>query len=283
MSLLDRGSAAHLLHDLMDDLLDGQDPALITQATLAFAGIGRARERAALGQILAGTRLQNFSLMTDADIQYEAVFGKGRGMLLSAGTGSICLVKDPRGALRQFGGRGYLLGDEGSGYHMGNLAIRTALEHLSEGLRESDLTRQILSFYGLQDREELISFVYSTRHPQRMIASCAMIVMKAAENGFPDAREIVDQAAEKLELLFRRGAKLFGNGEEVPLCLSGGVLKGQSPLRRNLENRLKRVPHPIRPVPQELNSAAAAVIHAIESSGEKVSSALKERLLLVNI
>ena len=283
MALLDRGTAAQMIHDLVDDLLDGEDPAKIACATMAFAGIGREREKNLLFQITRGAGIEQFNLMTDGQIQYYAAFGEEPGVLLSAGTGSICLLKTADGPLEQLGGKGYLLGDEGSGYYIGNLAIRNALEEKHQDRGFSELTRQILAFYAIVDPDDLISLIYTARFPQRLIASCTRTVMKNAASGSTIALEILEKAAEHLLQLFNRAAQHFDKSQSIPLCLTGGVLNGRSPLRDLLEKRLVEKYAHLDLVTPKINAAAAAVMHAIQESGTTISKELKERLSLVQL
>ena len=64
-------------------------------------------------EIIKSAGIENFSLMTDAEILNYAVFGDEPGILLASGTGSICVFKDQQNRYQQIGGWGYLLGDEG--------------------------------------------------------------------------------------------------------------------------------------------------------------------------
>jgi len=57
--------------------------------------------------------------MSDVELAYEQVLGKGPGVLVLAGTGSIALARDGRGRLRRAGGLGPVKGDEGSAYWIG--------------------------------------------------------------------------------------------------------------------------------------------------------------------
>ncbi|MFQ5584953.1 MAG: BadF/BadG/BcrA/BcrD ATPase family protein, partial [Calditrichia bacterium] len=198
VSLLDRGSVAQLIRNLIKGLLKGEPVEKIHKAVFAFAGVGRPEEKSIVKEIIKGSGIKNFSLMTDAELLYYSIFGEKRGMLLSSGTGSICLVRNGKNRLKQVGGRGYLLGDEGSGFDIGNKAIRAAVHDQEMGKPISVLTRELLSFFGLNEPGELITIMYSSKNPARLTASCAKLVCEEAEKHEPNALKIVDAAARAL-------------------------------------------------------------------------------------
>ena len=60
-------------------------------------------------------------------------FDGGPGIVVIAGTGSTALGRAADGALCRVGGHGYLLGDEGSGYWIGNQARTPARSRSADG------------------------------------------------------------------------------------------------------------------------------------------------------
>ncbi|KAI6009854.1 hypothetical protein EDC04DRAFT_846149 [Pisolithus marmoratus] len=92
-----------------------------------------------------------------------------------AGTGScvVSFTRDPSGelvALARTGGWGWLLGDEGSGFHVGREAIRQIMSDVSRtslGMslsRKSTLKHKILSHFGIKSEQaaaELLTIVHT--------------------------------------------------------------------------------------------------------------------------
>jgi N-acetylglucosamine kinase len=65
---------------------------------------------------------------TDLDLTLEGA-GTKAAIVLIAGTGSAAIGRDAKGKTERVGGHGYLLGDEGSAYHVGQRSVREALRH----------------------------------------------------------------------------------------------------------------------------------------------------------
>ncbi|MBU1653012.1 hypothetical protein KKA00_12375, partial [bacterium] len=71
--------------------------------------------------------IENVHVISDALAALWGAFQGKPGLLLIAGTGSICLGLDEQGETARAGGFGRVVGDEGSGYWISVSAIRKAL------------------------------------------------------------------------------------------------------------------------------------------------------------
>ena len=99
-----------------------------------FAGISggglaanREKVRALFARLLPNARVRENA--SDAVNALSAGIGRGDGVIAIAGTGSSVFAR-AKGEMRQVGGWGYLLGDEGSGFDLGRRALRAALYDL---------------------------------------------------------------------------------------------------------------------------------------------------------
>ena len=90
------------------------------------AGVGASDNRALVMQAFTqlGFREEAIHLVSDGALALEMI--PEEGVVLIAGTGSICLGRS-HGAKLRAGGLGRILGDEGSGYRIGLEAVRRAL------------------------------------------------------------------------------------------------------------------------------------------------------------
>lgn len=160
----------------------------------------------AVGALASGTRTNN-------------------GIVLIAGTGSIAyFVTDGLEKPLRVGGWGYLFGDEGSGYDIGNQAIRMIIRSFDgRDHKKEAFTKYILEKLGLDRSDQLVTFIYEDPYPRQLIASVAKHVLFLAEQGEENAKEIVQNAINSLvELVF----SIFQNDEEsraFPLVISGGL------------------------------------------------------------
>jgi N-acetylglucosamine kinase-like BadF-type ATPase len=168
----------------------------------------------------AGRVLQAFQLLfPQADIQVQGdilgaargLWGQERGIALVLGTGSnVCLV-DGGEILRNTGGLGYVLGDEGSGADLGKRLLSAFLN----GLLPEDLRQQLTHAYTL-DRGTVLDQVYRQPFANRYLASFAPFLHQNAAHPFVQAL-----VAERFQALFRHN--LIPLGAQAPLGCVGSV------------------------------------------------------------
>ncbi|MEX0968349.1 MAG: BadF/BadG/BcrA/BcrD ATPase family protein [Bacteroidia bacterium] len=93
------------------------------------------------------------------------------GIVCILGTGSNSCHYDGHEIVEQHGGLGYILGDEGSGQHIGNKFLRRLLN--------KDLPATIISKFNTEfqmSKDEILQRVYGHSHPNRFIASFAPFI-----------------------------------------------------------------------------------------------------------
>jgi N-acetylglucosamine kinase-like BadF-type ATPase len=139
----------------------------------------------------------------DAWCALQAGAGSLDGIVIIAGTGSICCGSGPTRQTVRCGGWGVLLGDEGSGYWIG----RNALNHLcriKDGRLEEDTQlMNILHELNLSSPAELIGWI-DRQDPgglRRQVASLAPAIIKLSANGDPLSNGIVMEAVQELYLM----------------------------------------------------------------------------------
>lgn len=280
IALLDRGSTAHLIRNILRSLLAGEKTDRILRATFGFAGAGRHEEKEMVSALIRAAGIQNFTVMTDAEILHYAIFGEHRGILISAGTGSICVLRNKQSKFQQIGGWGYLLGDEGSGFYIGNRAIKQALLEIVAGSKPSTLTNELLSFYGLEKPENLITITYSSISPPKLVASCAKLVCELAEQGEVNAKKIVEDATTALLNLASLAIKQY-QGEKpsvYKIALAGSILKESSIVNRLFRERASEKGFHFEYARQELAPSAAGVLYSIKMDGKTAPPSLVENL-----
>lgn len=92
----------------------------LTPDSLAVAsrGVWSSKERADLKYALQGLA-PRLTVLSDVEAAWLAAFGKGSGIVVISGTGSIAYGRNRKGHAARAGGLGPDIGDEGSGYWMG--------------------------------------------------------------------------------------------------------------------------------------------------------------------
>lgn len=278
IAVLDRGSTAHLLRTLIAGLSIQHETDQIQHATFAFAGAGRPNEKQVVCELISALGINEFAVMTDAEILYYSIFEDQQGILVHSGTGSFCMVRNAEGRLIQLGGRGYLLGDEGSGFDIGRMAIQNALYDDSLGKSQSILTKELLAFYGIQTPGEFISIIYSSNNPPNLFASCAALVCDLAEAGNKDALQIIEKASSTLIDVAIEAVGLLAPAASYDIALTGGVIARPSILQKQFRQKAdeKNIRFQFRE--QEFPPAAAALLHSLKMHERSPGPEFTERL-----
>ena len=116
-----------VLHEVMEQALATADRSAAA-ICLGIAGVDRAEDAAIIRGIMR--RIGNKApvlVVNDALIALEAGAGDGPGIVVIAGTGSICYGRNERGQAARAGGWGYILADEGSGWWIGQRAMQAVM------------------------------------------------------------------------------------------------------------------------------------------------------------
>lgn len=205
------------------------------------AGAGRENERVELERALRSERIVNRVVVTtDIEIALAAAFGKGSGIVVSAGTGSIAIGRDAAGTLHRRGGYGWQMGDEGSGYAIGRAGL-SALSRAADGRGpRTSLSTKLLAAARLATFEELISWAVNANTSQ--VSALAPAVLEAAAEGDVVAQGIVDYAARELCQLARSLLPQFSEEGQIQVALAGGILNVDRPLRTLINQRLAEEP-----------------------------------------
>jgi N-acetylglucosamine kinase-like BadF-type ATPase len=179
-------------------------------AAICVGATGAARPEIAetirkiVAELIPGNSAAKIEVVADTIIALEAAFGLGPGVIVIAGTGSIAYGRDFVGHTARAGGWGFAISDEGSGYWIGRRAISAILRAHDQGGestkedqgRETTLTALVLRAWKLRTIDELVTPANATPPPE--FARLFPIVLRAADEGDPLAREILDDAGSKL-------------------------------------------------------------------------------------
>lgn len=133
----------------------------------------------------------------DAHIAWLYATRDNEGVLVIAGTGSIA-YSAYRGERVIAGDRGWLLGDEGSGFWVAHKALRRLLKALDGRSSHNCLTRGLQIRLGVSSPDELMYWFYLTRSNVENIAAVARHVIDVAEEGCVEAKKLLEKGARLL-------------------------------------------------------------------------------------
>lgn len=240
------------LRDLFGLLLQGHAglATAITAVHLGLAGGGLESNRPRYRQFLQDLfpLVRHISNGSDAISALNAGLRTGDGMVLIAGTGSAVFVRSG-GEIRQVGGWGHLLSDEGSGYDIGRMGLRRVLQALDGRMPPTRMTGMMHQSIG-QPVDKAIPEIYSGG--KRFISGMAPLVFRAADEGDEAALDILKESARQLALLLIAGSAFLTNAPFL-VVLSGGLWAANDNLLerlvfRQLDDRFKAIRPQLPPV-----------------------------------
>ena len=208
-----------LAEDLTDEAIAG-----------IAAGIAGAREpslRDMIARSLCAKIRTERAVVTD-DL-HPILYANARGqaaVLVIAGTGSSVLAQAADGHTAIIGGRGRLLGDEGSAYHIAAAALRAA-SYAIDGLGpDSRLVTALPHAAGVNSFGELVS--WSASASKQQVAALAPCVDALAMDGDAVAGACIVEQAERLAAQTAAAKRRLALPETARCFLHGGVFRHSS-------------------------------------------------------
>lgn len=215
--------------------------ATVAAAALGLAGVDR---NEGLDVIRGWSDLvqlaDKLTIANDATLLFAAGTPEGWGLAVIAGTGSIAFTLDKQGKDARAGGWGYMLGDEGSAFRMGLLALRAACR-AADGVGEpTSLLTTFLEKLGSTEARDFIPAVYRGSWDKALIAGLAPLVLKAAASGDKVATRIFEDEARELAKT-AAGAVAAGDlpRDGLPIALTGGLVVESDTYRERFLSELR--------------------------------------------
>jgi N-acetylglucosamine kinase-like BadF-type ATPase len=176
-----------------------QQNAVPAAICLGIAGVDRPEDATVVRGIMSRIGYKaRILVVNDALIALQAGIGAAAGIVIVAGTGSIAYGCDFQARAARAGGWGYVLGDEGSGYWIGRLALRAIVREADGRGQPTTLTPRVLAHFGVARPGELFQTVYRQDFKPAAVAALAIHVQHARDEGDAVAIAILDRGAKEL-------------------------------------------------------------------------------------
>ena len=171
----------------------------IVAATLGLAGVRRYDIRGRVRDSFLGRfGVNRLIVTTDAEIAlYGTTLGKA-GLVVIAGTGSICLGMDSDGKRAMAGGWGPIAGDEGGGRGIAGEALHRIAKASDGRGPQTALSDLAADYFRASNVENLIGAIYAPTMDNSRIAGFSRFVTEAARAGDAVALAIISEAGEEL-------------------------------------------------------------------------------------
>jgi len=219
----------------------------VSAITLGLAGCDRAEEKARWT-----LRVQKLCPNAKVSVHNDGIValasctrGETLGIVLIAGTGTICIGMDKKGHAERCQGWGPLLGDLGSGYDVGMSVLRAVLNAYDGIGPETLLTQRLLDHLSMKCVTDLVEWVYKDENREwKQIASLSPLVEQCARQGDRVAIDIIHDTCRHLLRSVSSVLQKFADNEFFPrrqivVGLVGGLLdRDDSMYRPKLEDML---------------------------------------------
>lgn len=245
-----------------------------------LAGAGRPADREAIHSVITQQKVAAaVTVDTDASAALAGAFAGGPGIIVISGTGAICFGKSSANVVYRCGGWGYLLGDEGSGYYIGQQAIMAALKDLDGRGQATSLRAMVESTYGLASIDLIISQIYSGKIDRTEIAGLTPAVFAEYEKGDQVSKRIIDTAGSEIGKIVAAVSRKMGlEGEAVQVALIGSVFKQRHILLPFMEKEARQVVKKVDFIDPRFEPAIGSAVLALQKENIAISEAVLANL-----
>ncbi|MFS0674128.1 N-acetylglucosamine kinase [Ornithinibacillus sp. 179-J 7C1 HS] len=256
----------------------------INKVVSVFAGISGAGSKASL-KLLEEIITPNFLPATKITVVvdtinalYSGTFGKP-GIVQICGTGSITYGMNDQKKQDRVGGWGYLLGDEGSGYDVGQKGIAAALRFVDGRGPNTVILDLLYEYFQVEEGRALIDNIYHSHNPRLEISKVSRIVFKAVDLHDQVALEIINDVSKEISLsIYTLYQKLFRYDEQVEVILCGGLFSNQEILPGLIQENIKGYTNKLSFTLPELPPVAGSVIGAYIELDRSINEIVKKKL-----
>ncbi len=155
-----------------------------------------------------------------------------------SGTGSLVCSRTDRHVYKS-GGRGYVLGDEGSAFQFGRDALIRFLDHRNSA--SAALVKTVGEVFPSLDEGAIVAAVYRSSTPATILAKLAKPLGQDAANGEKYAIDSLERNLGALVGVVERHADEYRSGNSpLRICLAGGLWKGPSIYREMFESMIAK-------------------------------------------
>ena len=243
----------------------------IAAATLGLAGVRRQDIRERVRDSFSRRQnVKNTTVVTDAEIAlFGTTLGKA-GIVVIAGTGSVCLGKDDDGKLAISGGWGPLAGDEGGGVGIAQAALHQVAKASDGRGMPTALSALASEYFRASGPENLIVAIYSPQVDNSRIAGFARFVVEAAQQGDKVALDILDEAGHELGVAACAVIKKLNlQRRKIPIGCVGSIFRAGELIKGPMAETIKAVAPKAYLVEPEIEPAHAAALMAIKNASFK--------------
>lgn len=177
-----------------------------------------------IGELKKRVDIKKIECLSDVENAFYGALGKGIGIVVLSGTGSFSVGISKENKKVITGGWGPLIGDKGSGYHIGLMCLEHLAYFYDNEIKDSKMRDLALEKFNIKNEFEMKKIIYAKDFRREKVAEFCKIVSNAAAQGDTYAVNILKEAAYDLVKLVRMVNERLGC-EELKVTMIGGVAK----------------------------------------------------------
>lgn len=209
-------------------------------------------------------------IVGDQEAALAGAVGKHPGILLIAGTGSICMGQDGKGGKFRAGGYGHIIDDAGSAYAVGRDILQAIVRAEDGRGKPTELKKPVYEKLGIKSTVQLIAYLYNRARAKKDIAAVASCLTEEMIRWDEVAAEIAHNAAREQVLLVEAVCKDMvqelkidaqnanGSVTQIPLFLEGGLILENKEVNRLFRELLEEKQLPVYLAEKENDAAFGA-------------------------
>jgi glucosamine kinase len=237
----------------------------VTQTCIGLSGISIEAVRNWAEREITSLVGGGLLIVGDEEIALDAAFHAGPGILIVAGTGSITIGRAADGAMYHAGGWGPAIGDEGSGFWIGQEALRAGFWAKDRGIPTTLLT-EIGQAWNTSSLGEIVEIANARPGPD--LAALTPIVTRCADAGDELAIAVLERAgvelAEQVALVAVK-MKESGSTKKIETAYTGSVLEHIALVRSTMIKALKKSSPTVKVREDAVDSLEGALWRAREA------------------
>jgi N-acetylglucosamine kinase-like BadF-type ATPase len=256
------------LRELITTLLTqaGVAPQDVACVCTGMAGVDRPDDKALIKGIMA--ELLPHALAVPVNDGLIALVGgtlRTVGIIVISGTGSIAVGVNKQGVQGRAGGWGHILGDEGSGYAIGQRGLRAVCRAFDGRSGPTMLQDIVMKHFGFERPEQILGWVKQIEGSKKEIGALSRLVHQAYTQGDATAAQILREEADELAIAAAAVArKLFPDDNDYEIVVGGGNLRKSPPFFELFKQAAaKRLPSIAVILPRR-EPVEGAVLYALE-------------------
>jgi N-acetylglucosamine kinase-like BadF-type ATPase len=183
--------------------IPSSDKIIFKSACFGMAGNDSLEDKKIYRKIIFNDKIKNYLISSntiicnDTKIGLAAGSSSKNGIMIICGTGSNCFGINEYGQEAIANGWDYILGDEGSGYAIGQKALKALMKAYDGRGGKTLLSKTIFEDLNINSIAELVSWTYSKSVLKDDISAIAKTVCRTAEMGDNISVKILEEEVEE--------------------------------------------------------------------------------------